>query len=554
MKFRIPAIAAAILACCSCISVSSQLGGSLIPLEQTYDIYSVSIPIEEIQLLKADSLDARSSTRIAIGAVRDADGYLTTRSCALALVPLFSTLDFGIDPRFNSFHFSAAADSVSVEENKQTDIIQNVRVYPLGEPLDHVSPFDCNQTVEHLPEIITDGTPVITGKDSLSFNFTEAYGRRFFELTKDDLKDIDSYLAKIPGIYIETDEPRGKGGRINLYNLQLSYDADSYLLNGNLAELSFNSIFDGVRKDTSYYFYFGATALYDSDSLLTNLTVGTLPEICFNLCGGDSRPAGPAGDYLYVEGSGGLKPVISASYLADILTREIVSRGGDPQTAFINSARIVMPFEFPEDYGTMFRYPDVVSPNVRIHYTDTTKGRNQPKVSYQVLTDYSDENEDKGEIDRFMLHYAPNFTYHMKEVITRMKNDPASIASGDYDIWFLPMANETTTSSSASSTSEMSDYYRYLAYQSYYNNMYGGYGGYGGYGYGGYGYGGYGYGNDYYSNYYSYMLAAAYANSNATTTTTTLQRDSNRYYLARLNGPASDRHPCLKVTFSIPKN
>lgn len=550
MSSRLPVIAAALLlTATSCIEINSGLGGDLIPVARTYDIYSVDIPMEEILLKKADSLDARSTTRMAIGSVRDGDGYLTTRGCAVSLVPLFDTLDFGTNPVFKSFHFSAAADSASVADKNQDGILQNVRVYELSEAIDPMFPYDCNAIPAHLSGTITSGTPVINGTDSLSFDFSESFGRRFLSITQAELDDIKVYRKRFPGIYIETDNPIGMGGRIDLYELQLDYDTDYHTIDGNFANLKFESTYDGVKKDTSFIFYFGATYIEDdTDSLLINTTKGSLPQICFNMCGGRSRREGPASEYLYAEGSGGLKPVISAKYMADELAGAIALKGGNPAKAFVNQATMVLPFEFPEDVSTIFRYPEVLCPNVRIHYQDTTGGGSRTCVSYQVLTDYSNENEDKGEIDRFMSHYAPSFTYHMNSLLSLASSDREALEGGDYDVWFLPMANETVTTSSSSSSSDLSDYYQYLAYQSYYNNMYGGYGGYGGYGYGGYGYG-----SDYYSSYYyNYMLAAMYS-SDSSTTTTSLQRDSNRYYLARLNGPGKEDHPFLRVTFSVPK-
>lgn len=550
MKARIPAIFAAAMCCLSCITVDHTIGGGLVPIGKTYDLYSVEIPIEEILLRKPDSLDARSMTRISIGAIRDESNELTTRSCAFTLVPMYDTLDFGESPVFKSFHFQAAADSVSFADKVDANTIQSVRVYELSEPMDPNVAFDCNSRIAHKNVSIVNGTPTINGKDSLTFNFTKEFGQRFIdEITQADLKDYDSYIKKFPGIYIETDAPMGQGGRFNMFELQLGWDSQNQMLTGNVAELKITTKYKNwdSPRDTSFLFYFGATGFHNLDSLINNVSRGSYPEVCFSVTGHEQCTERKADDLIYVEGGGGLKPVISAKYLAGIVSKAVSEVGGDPETVFLNKASIVMPYVYePDRYEQMYKYPQMLSPTARIHYTDTL---GKTTVSFNGLTDSSASEENQGDIDRSNLKYAPDITYHMQSILRKSKTDPEDLENGDYDVWFLIMAYETYTTSNTQSN-DMSEYYQYLAYQNYYNNMYGGYGGYG---YGGYGgYGGY---NDYYSNYYSYMMASMYANNNSTTTTTSLQLDKDRYYRGILYGPTNkERRPTLKLTFSVPKN
>ena len=136
MKFRIPAIAALLLVCLSCVDSDYKLGGSLIPVDQTYSIYSTELPIPEVRAEIPDSLSGFSSTRITIGAVRDEEFGLSTRSCVLTLVPINDTLDFGRNATFKSFHFTAPYDSVSCDDPSQAHILQNINVYALEKELD----------------------------------------------------------------------------------------------------------------------------------------------------------------------------------------------------------------------------------------------------------------------------------------------------------------------------------------------------------------------------------------------------------------------------------
>ena len=96
MKFFFPAIAAALLCCLSCVEIDSGLGGSLIPVDQTYTIHpkETLLPYGSIRMELTDSLSGYSQTRITVGALRDEEFGLTTRSCVMTLVPVRDTMDF----------------------------------------------------------------------------------------------------------------------------------------------------------------------------------------------------------------------------------------------------------------------------------------------------------------------------------------------------------------------------------------------------------------------------------------------------------------------------
>lgn len=540
MKFRIPVIFLAAACCLSCVKTNLELGGSLVPTGQTYKLYTVEIPIEDISMRMADSLSGYSSTRVTIGAIKDSDYGLTTRASAFALIPMHDTLDFGKNPVFKSFHFSLGRDSLSFVSPYQEHIIQNVNVYELADALKDSTNFDCNSTIPHKSARITKGSPIYNGGDSLSFNFSSEFGKKYMTITQSDLENYSQYIKKFPGIYLETSNPLGNGGRINMFNLQLSYNSSYGYITGNYAKLSFSGEYDGARKDSSFYFYYGATKFYDIDSLLSKSGTGSFPEYALNLTSQSTRSkAGKAGDEILVEGGGGLKPCISAKSLKKLVEAAIVAKGGDPKTAVINKASLIFPFEFPKDYTEMNIWPYRLSPTCRLKYSTST--------SFMGLTDSSSSTENQGDVNRSTLEYAPDITYHIQELLKIDDSDKSSsgakyLDNGSYDVWLLIMANEVTTTTNSSS-SEMSEYYQYLAYQNYYNSMYGG-------GYGG----GSGYGS-YYSNYYNYQMLAAYANSSSSTTTTSVKLDKDRFYKAKLNGPAnSGRKPTLKLVFAIPND
>ena len=533
-------MAAALLACVSCVDVDNGLGGGLLPVSHTYTVIDPDPVDIGVDMKMADSLSGYSSTRITIGAIRNDDEYgLTTRASVVTLIPLADTVDFGSDPVYRGFHFSAILDSTSVDRLDQKNIIQNVNVYEMEEPLSDGQAY-CNSEVSH-GKRVSNTIPTINGDDSLSFNFTREFGRKYMGMTMADLADYDTYLKHFPGIYIDTDAPLGQGGRINIYQLQLGY-SNGYGITGSYAELSWTGTYKGERKDTSMFFYFSATGFYDLDSLMNNSGTGSFPQYCLDLTGHESRArAGKAEEIIYVEGGGGLKPVVSAREIRDVMRNIIAADGHDPSKAVINRATLNFHFEPSDpDFELMYKVPEILSPTCRI-VTDST-------VSFMGLTDASSSVENQGDINRSWFTYNPDITYHAQKLLL-MDDDNEFLANGSYDIWLLIMHNDIITTTS-SGNSDISQYYQYLAYQSYMNNMYGGYGGYG---YGGYGYG---YGSSY-SNYYNYAMMAQYYGSSSTSTSAKSQLDRDRYYYCRLYGPgAADEslRPQLSFTYSVPND
>jgi len=547
MKTRLLVLAAASLCCLSsCIETDSTLGGSFVPTVETYSFHTVEIPLEDISMQMADNLSGYSDARLTVGSVREPEYGLTSRASAVTLIPMFiDKLEIGKNPVFKRFHFSIARDTTSVLDATQANILQNLHVYELSAPIDPSTDYDSNKPLAHGDVPITRGTPVYNGTDSLSFDFSEEFGKRFLSITEDDLKDIETYLKKFPGIYLEADEPEGDGGRINMFDVQLTYDKNNEYILGNYASLSYSAEFKGVRKDTTIHFWYGATDFFDIDSLFDAYS-GTFPQYALNYTGQQTRErAGKATDKILIEGGGGLKPVISARALKRQVEQAIIQEGGDPSEAVINKASIILPFDFPEDYQQMNYWPFRLSPTCRFVSEDGET------TTYMGLTDSSSSDENQGDVDRSLIRYAPDITYHMQEILridesATDKTNTKNLLAGNYDIWLLVMAKETETTVTSASK-EQQEMMRYLAYSSYYNGMYGGYGGYGGYGYGS------GYGS-YYNNYLTYAMLAQQYSQSYTSTSTSVKLDIDRYYRASLRGPEAegDRVPTLRLTFALP--
>ncbi len=573
----------AALCCLSCISVDDTLGQEYIPDSHIWQVGNVTFDLEDIDMQPSSELGGYSSRRLCVGGVEDDVFGWNGRETALSLIPIADTTDFtlGTDPEFIEFHFAVAKDTVSVRDESQEHIIQNIRVYELKKQLDEdiiyagQSDSDLYDPTEG---VITEGVPTYNGGDSLSFNFSRAFGEKYLSvLRKMKLDTVSNYTAALPGICITADRPSTGSGRINMFKVAVSTNDYNYLT-GNYAELKFRSTFDERGPiDTSLVFMLGAADFIGAES-------ASLPtQYAFNFCKSDCPVAGgAAGEEIYVDGGCGLKPVLRADKLKEAVSealktsmKEMLSKSDEEGfgsktdaekddavekimaegCVVINRATIKFPYKTSADYSEVAHYPAILSPTCRINATATkTDGSEYKLVSFAGLTDASVSSENQGEIDRSLNCYRPDVSHHIQELLRLTPKDGESeedftTRRAQYDIWFLILHSEINETSSSSSSS-YNDYLSALAYSSYYNSLYNGYG-YGGYGYG---YGSYGY-SSYYNNYYNYMMMAAYASqSSSTSTSTSTELDKDRYYSCRLYGPgAGERRPTMTITYSFPK-
>lgn len=517
----------------SCMEVDDNLGSDFMADNQLYDFYATELDLKEVQMRQVDSLTAYSDNRITFGSIREDTFGLTRRGCVITLVPLLQEFDFGKNPKFQKFKFNCAMDSTSVYDLSQSDILQSVNVYPLTEPVSDEDYFS-QAPVKHSDRKVTKGTPVVNGSDSLVFELSEEYGRQYLNITNEDLKDMTAYKKKFPGIYLCTDDPEGNGGRINMFEKDFFVKNVNNVVErtNNYAVLYYSGEYDGVRKDSLLVFFFSPPAFENIDSLLEMQTPPK--QYVFNVDYHEKSAGmeGPAKDKIYVEGGSGIKPVVTSRQIRDLICEDIRKNGGDPKTTVISKATIEFPFTFPDDYTTMFRYPDNLSPTIKLN--------NNGMVTYAGLTDASIKTENQGDINRSQCMYSPDMTHHVQQIVRLSDNADFS----RYDIWFLIMWYKTTSTYN-SEANELAEYYQQLAYYSYYNQIYGG-------GYYGSGYSSYG--SSAYSSYYSYMMMAQYAASAANVSSTNAELDKDHYYNAVLNGPESEgRRPKIKVTYAIPK-
>lgn len=552
----------------SCVYMDEELGSNFIPQSTKFALETASYRLTDIGQGLSDSLSGYSSSRITVGSIKH-NGSTETRSSAFTLVPISGeSIDFGTDWENIRFHFTAVRDTFSVSDESQKGIIQNINVYELSKALDDDYIYTNSVPKFDDTKRITKGVVTYNGGDSLSFDFTEEFALKYLKnLKTEDLEDMDKFTEKFPGIYLTTDLPSIDGGRINMFEVNLKVE-ESYIVSGNFAELAFTAKYgDREKVDTSFMFFFGPqTRSTQSQQFALNICSHSSKK---NFDNGSNVIPIKKGEKIVVEGGAGMKPVIRASEIKNILLKEfgekrdpktgaLIREAIDTSTVVINKATIVLPFEFPSDYKQMSHFPPYLNPTSRISGdTKTEEGKEIRFVTYAGLTDASVSTENMGQVNRSLLRYNPDLSHHVQEIFKKLKSKDENVAENkelfeSYDVWMLIMADENV--GAGKQNNQMNDYLQNLAYSNYYNSMYDpyGYGGYyGGYGGYGYGYGGYGYGYGY-SNYYNYM--AAQQMNSAEEKKVVAQLDKDRYYSCSLIAPDENAElstvPHLKIVYS----
>lgn len=174
---------AAALVMPGCLKVDNSLGKGLVDKSLLFDTYTVEFPLEEIAMELSSDLSAFSDSRLTLGAIRDPEFGLTTREAAFTLVPQKDTVDLGTNPTAISFSLYFAADTVSLSDPSQRNILQNIYVTELEENIP-TSITSTSQPLKHGSQLITEGLPVLNGSSYLSFNFTQAFAQKYVDAIK----------------------------------------------------------------------------------------------------------------------------------------------------------------------------------------------------------------------------------------------------------------------------------------------------------------------------------------------------------------------------------
>ena len=187
MKKYLALCLAAALLTPGCVKVDNSLGKGLVDKSLLFDTYTVQFPLEEITMELSGDLSAFSDSHLTIGAIQDPEFGLSTREAAFTLIPQKDTIDLGSNPQAVSFSLYFAADTVSLADESQRHIIQNLYVTELKEVIPS-SITSTSHPLEHGTELITDGNPVYNGETYLEFNFTKEFAQKYIDDKKERSK------------------------------------------------------------------------------------------------------------------------------------------------------------------------------------------------------------------------------------------------------------------------------------------------------------------------------------------------------------------------------
>ena len=425
---RLAAIGAILLGSASCVKVDATLGENFIPTDQIWNVFTPeAVVLEDVMLHTSDSLSAYSTSRFTFGAITDGQGT-SIKSTSFTLVPFADTIDFGKNPKVKRFHFTAAKDTISTYNDIQGKMLQNVYVTALKQPLDSnilfIGDFSGEKGAKNreaylTDQLITSGIPIYNGGDSLSFEFSREFTEELIrKLDGMVLDSLDTYLKAFPGIYITTDTPSGLGGRINMFELGISTDSYNYI-QGNYAELQYTAEYDYSDEpvDTSLIFYFGPGEIMEPGA-------DDFPsQFAFNASDNAESlekygKGVKATDKIYIEGGIGAKPVVKATEIKAIVEKLVADAGiSDISEVVINKATIILPYNVGGDFDALDKYPDVLSPTVKLKSSDGKY------VSFAGLTDSSIETENQGNINRSLNMYCPDISHHVQEILKLKKKD-----------------------------------------------------------------------------------------------------------------------------------
>ena len=484
-----------ILLLVSCVNNDRTVGGFFVPADQDLTIAYESLKVP-VGMRASDSIQSTSYYFMLGNNINETFG-LTKIGLAGSVTfdadSVSKSNPFGTDPKFVSMYLYFSLQEYTTFAEGQQAIPQNITVYPLKKALtadDIYCSAITDDSYDHTP--INTESVVYFGDSEITINLSESFGSKFFTLTQAELDTASLLVKKIPGLYLEMDEPMEgyEGGRINYF----SEAGVVFTYNSTNAA--------GRKRDTTIVLAFGGTdglAIQRIEQDRKKFEVGSDNNL----------------KTLYYEGLAGVKPHISAKDIKKVFEKWAADKGIDLKNVLFSRVSLELPFEFPDDLDEMDTYPSALYPCLR----DTLTGKGH---RYSLLATIYSSEYDHGTINRSLKYYRPDITDYVQDLLTDDKIDETD------DLWLISPYEYTTSSSSSS------DYYNNYNY--YYDP----------YGYG-YGYGGYGYGSSYYNNYYNYYN---YYNSSSSSQTY-YYADCYYYSMGRINGNGAERAPKIVFAYSV---
>ncbi len=514
-------LAAAGAAFVGCIPTDRALGAAYVPTDQDLTINTIEFDLP-LELACSDTIQSYSSSSLAVGTLNTPTFGTVKVSSTFSLVPADDSLRFTGNPVFKRMYWEATVKSSQMFSDDQNSLVQNLYIRQLNRERDSIDLFSNSFGPEDCCDHpATKGIPVLCN-GTARIEFTEEIGNQILHASEQALDSTALFVKEIRGFYLTTDDPDPNvmGGRIDKLDIHSTYAYLTYEFTDS----------NNIRKDTTIALSFGG-----------EYVVSTLE--CQSVR--DKSYSGREGESILIEGYSGVKPVIKARELKNMIDAWAEKEDIDLSKLAVTRASIELPFEYDGNWEQLENFPQYIYPCQKV----ATYGY----IFYTPLDEIYDGSVSKGNINRSTFKYTADVNLYTQYLI-RAERD--SIVSED-NLWLMPVT--TASDDDDEEDSYYDDYSNYYNYYNYYNPYsYYGMGGYGmgGYGMGGYGmgmggygmgYGGYGGYGGYYNPYYYYGMSG----SGSTSSTTYYVTDYANYYVGVLNGTDAVRKPKLILTYAI---
>ena len=400
----------------SCITKDYTMGSALVPDNQDISIHTATFALP-VGLKMADSLQTAVGQSATVGTIRTDDYGLFRCDAAMAVTAAYDSIVWGKNPTVRSIKMTLMCDSALVVKASERHIPQNFYVHRLKVVLDSTMIYNNSITADDYdPEILSMGGLVYNGDESYTVELDPELGTELLKIPMETLDDDEAFMKKFKGLYVRCDEPvEGvEGGRLTIFDLSSSYIAITYEYDDD----------NGERRIKS-----------------DNFSLGEYYSV--NVCTSGARPLEEplAADALYMEGSCGIKPHVSAVALRKIMEdfAAMETIGVPLNRILIAKAVLIFPFEYNGDARQFDYYAPTLYPCQRV------KGSDSKLTRYEPIDEIEDETFESGDIDRSNLNYTANISLYLQDLI---KRDASSITRDD-DLWIMPTVSVYNSYSSA---------------------------------------------------------------------------------------------------------
>lgn len=406
-------VLAAAVTAVSCIENDRSMGEGLIPGSAVITLGTKTFDLPIVNRV-SDSVQCSSTSNMLIGTMTDQVFGTVMAHAASYILPYSESTDYGDSPELLGAYLTLSIDSTYYLDDSQEGIHQRIKIYELNSPIDSTLLF-CNSITpdRYNPVPVTISDPVIYGKGDIRIDLTDEFAAKLLALTPEDFEDLGLFTEKIPGLFLQVEEPVGSaaGGRLNYINLgsstiNLNYRTEIERTNGDVEQI-----------DTTESFVFGYTTALNNFSTTSGNLESTTP-----------------GEYLYLEGLSGIKPLIPARALKQMLDEWIAQEGLEEYALILSRAELRFPYSEPSDYDRF----DKEHPATIYAFTCTPWATDSLRT-YSPLDEVYATSSAAGSIDRSNMVYSMDVTSHLQMLLLTPPED----IDESMDLWIAPMVTTT---------------------------------------------------------------------------------------------------------------